>query len=200
VSGVSVHDGGQDPGAGRREDSSGRRRITIGFALAIGVVAIAAAAVVIFMMTGPSPGPNRSARSASTASADYIGRSWRLTIVAEGAITTTIPASVPAGMELWPDGQIFVNDGVNGLDGRFTKSTDGFEVRDVGTTLLYYGGKDPHRLAAIAALDTLAWGNLSGQSGPARDTVVSADRTRLVVQSGAFRLTFEPTTAVWLDR
>lgn len=48
------------------------------------------------------------------------------------------------------------------------------------------------RLAAIAALDTLASGR-PGQADPAWDTVVSADRTRLVVQAGAFRLTFERT-------
>jgi hypothetical protein len=112
--------------------------------------------------------------------------------VAEGATATTIPADVGAGMALLPDGRIVVDDSVNTLSGLFTISADGFEVRDVASTLVGYAGGDPHRLAAIAALDTLASGR-PGQSGPARDTVISANETRLVVQAGAYRLTFERT-------
>lgn len=167
-----------------------RRRVTAGLALAFGVMIAAAVAVAVPMVSGSSPGPARGAPLTATPGTDYVGGSWRLTSVAEGAKTITIPADIGAQMDLLPDGQILVNDGVNTLSGRFTKSADGFEVRDVITTLVVYGGRDPHRLAAIAALDTLALGH-PGQSSRARDTVLSADQTRLVVQAGAFRLTFE---------
>lgn len=182
-----------------------RRRITAGFALAVGVVGAAGVAVVVPMVAGSSPGPDRTAPPAFTASTDYVGSSWRLTSVAEGASSTAIPADIGARMDLLPNGRIFIHDGVNALNGWFTKSADGFEVRDVATTLVGYVGSDPHRLAAIRALNTLARGNCDGvtsrpanspprpPSCPARDTVVSADARRLVVQAGALRLTFERT-------
>jgi hypothetical protein len=172
-----------------------RRLITAGFALAVGVVAAAGVAVVVPVVTGWSSGPDRAVAPAFTASADYVGSGWRLTSVAEGANSTAIPADVGARMDLLPDGRILVDNGVNTLSGSFTKTADGFEVRDVGSTFVLYGGSDPHRLAAKAALNTLAYGNPDGvtPSSPAQDTVVSADGTRLVVQAGALRLTFERT-------
>jgi hypothetical protein len=68
-----------------------------------------------------------------------------------------------------------------------------FTVRDVSSTLVGYAGKDPQQLAAIAAFSALMLG-ISGrvtQSQPARITVIGADETRLVVQAGDKRLTFE---------
>jgi hypothetical protein len=163
-----------------------RRRITAGFVLASGlaVAAVAVAVVAISSAAGPeTPTPN-------TAGTSYIGSSWRLMSVAERADTTTIPAGIGAQIDLLPDGQILANDGVNVTTGRFTKTADGFEVRVVAITAALYAGKDPHRLAAIAALGALTG---SRQPSLARDTVISTDRTRLVIQAGSFRLTFERT-------
>lgn len=170
-----------------------RRRITAGFALAIGVAAAAAVAVVVPMVTSSSPGPNGTVPPASAEGAGYVGSSWRLIRVAEGANSTAIPVGVGAQMDLLPHGRILVDDGINVLSGRFTTSAGGFDVRDVVTTVAGYFGKDPHRLAAIAALGTLAYGDGYPRhwSGPARDTVVSAEKTQLIIRAGAFRLTFE---------
>jgi hypothetical protein len=172
-----------------------RRAMTVGVALAVGVVAAAGVAVAVPVVTGWGPGPDRAGPPAATASADYVGSDWRLASVADGANSTTIPAAVGARMELLPDGRILIDDSVNALSGRFTKTADGFEVHDVATTFVAYDGRDPVRVAAIAALNTLACGNRDGLTppGPVRDTVVSADGTRLVVQAGALRLTFERT-------
>jgi hypothetical protein len=172
-----------------------RRRITAGFGVAVSVVAAAGVAVAVSMVAASNAGPDRAVPLASTASAGYVGSSWRLTDVADGANSVAIPADVRARLDLLPDGRILVDNGVNAISGRFTTSAGGFEVRDVGTTLVLYGGNDPHRLAAIGALNTLAYGNRDGvtPSGPARDTVLSADGTRLVVQAGTLRLTFERT-------
>lgn len=181
-----------------------RRRITAGLVVAVGVVAAAGIAVTVPVMTGWSPWRDRAAAPAFTASAEYVGSSWRLTSVADGATSTAIPAGVGARMDLLPDGRIFVYNGVNALTGLFTKSADGFDVRDVGTTFVLYGGNDPNQLAAITALNTLAYGNRDGvtPSSPARDKVVSTDGTRLVVEAASFRLTFErsgPATATRPD-
>ena len=167
----------------------------MGVALTAAFVAAAGVAVAVPMVGGWIPGPDPTTPPAFMASADYAGSSWRLTSVVEGANSTTIPPDLGARMDLLPDGRIVVENGVNALSGDFTKSADGFEVRDVGSTFVLYGGSDPPRLAAIAALNTLAYGNRDGvtPSGPARDTVVSADGTQLVVQAGPFRLTFERT-------
>jgi hypothetical protein len=172
-----------------------RRRITAGLALAVGALATAGVAVGVPMVTASSPGPDGTVPPAFTASADYVGSSWRLTSVAEGANSTAIPTDIGARMDLLPDGHIYMDDGVNSLGGWFTKSADGFEVREVTTTFVAYGGGDPPQMAAIAALRTLAYGSPDGVTppSPARDKVVSADGTRLVVQAGALRLTFERT-------
>lgn len=167
---------------------SRRRWITTGLAAGSGLVAAAAVAVAVPAITGAVSGPNTSASSPS-ASAGYVGSSWRLTSVAEKASSVTIPADIGAQMNLLPDGQILVDDGVNTVSGRFTTTADGFEVRGFTSTTVGYGGKNPIRLAAIAAVRAL----VGDTAAPARDTVVSAARTRLVVEAGAYRLTFERT-------
>jgi hypothetical protein len=147
------------------------------------------------MMTGWSPGPGRSVAPASTVSADYAGSSWRLTNVAERANATAIPADVGASMNLVSDGRILVEDGRNYHTGWFTKSADGFDVTPYKQTLVSVDGLDARQLAAVAALSTLVYGNRDNTypSSPTRNTVISADGARLVVQSGEFRLTFERT-------
>jgi hypothetical protein len=169
-----------------------RRRRTAGLTLAAGAMAAAAVAVLVPLVTSSNPGPGSTMLGGSTASASYVGSNWRLTNVTKGANNTTIPASLGADMELRPDGHILVNDSVNGLYGQFTKNAHGFEVHNVISSTVGYYGKDPHRLDVIDALGTLAYGDgYTGQwSGPARDTVVSVGRTRLIIQAGAFRLTF----------
>jgi hypothetical protein len=57
-------------------------------------------------------------------------------------------------------------------------------------------GTDPVRAATIRGMGALAFWNVDGATstrGPARNTVVSADGTRLVIQTGTFRLTFVRT-------
>jgi hypothetical protein len=167
-----------------------RRRTKVAFAVVVGLVVAAGVAMAIPGMTHWVRG---TAGMASTASADYVGSSWLLTSVALGADVIAIPAEVGARMDLLADGQILIDDGTNELSGRFTASADGFEVRDVGTTLVAYVGNDTQRLLAIAALNSLAYGNPGGASPPdaIRDTVIDAYGDRLVIQAGRYRLTFE---------
>jgi hypothetical protein len=96
---------------------------------------------------------------------------------------------------LW-DGRIQIDDSLNFVSGNFTKTADGFEVRDTATTLVGWMGTDPVRAATIRGMGALAFWNVDGATstrGPARNTVVSADGTRLVIQTGTFRLTFVRT-------
>lgn len=169
-----------------------RRRRTAGLTLAAGAMAAAAVAVLVPLVTSSNPGPGNTMLGGSTASASYVGSSWRLTNVTKGANNTIVPASLGADMELPPDGRIVINDSVNTLNGQFTKTAHGFEVHNVISTAVGWVGGDSHRLAVIDALDTLAYGASypTHWPSPARDTVVSVDRTRLVIQAGAFRLVF----------
>jgi hypothetical protein len=123
-----------------------------------------------------------------------------LTNVEEGGRSFAIPADSPgyisARMALLPDGRIQIYDSLNFVSGKFTKTADGFEVRDTATTLVGWMGTDPVRTATIGGMDALAFGNVDGAPpapAPARNTVVSADGTRLVIQTGTFRLTFVRT-------
>jgi hypothetical protein len=166
-----------------------RRRITTAFALAAGAAALTGAAILIpFMMTSDG-----TTKPASTASGGYVGSRWQLTSVADGTTSTPIPGDAGANIEFWTDGRIVVRTGTDTLTGRFSPVPGGFEVRDVGTTLAVYGGKDPHRLAAIAALNTMAYGNRAGvtPSNPVQDAVVTVTGTDLVIRAGGLRLTFD---------
>jgi hypothetical protein len=156
-----------------------RRRITTGLTAATGVV--------VLIVSGCAQSHSTTAASAT----GYVGSRWRLTSVADGS-TTTIGADVGAWMDLLPTGEILVEDGVNAHDGRFTVNGDILTIGGASSTFAMYGGDDPARLAAIAAVNTLAYGNPAGTTpdGPVTDTVVSVDAGQLVLQAGSMRLTF----------
>jgi hypothetical protein len=168
-----------------------RRGRTLAAALVGGVAVMTGLAILIpTMLVSSTHRPNPPA--ASTASAGYVGGRWRLTSVADGTSSTSIPGGVGANLEFRADGQLLANDGTNSLSARFSPTAGGFEVRDVGTTLALYGGDDPHRLAAIAGLNTVLYGNAQGVtgSGPVSDRVVRATDSQLVIEAGTLQLTF----------
>ena len=179
-----------------------RRRITAGLALTLSLTAVAGLVAMLPLITAWVSGPDRAEPPVYSAGAGYVGSSWRLRAVAEGTTSTGIPADVGARMDLFPDGRIIVDNGVNTLTGTFATTSDGFEVRNVGSTFVLYGGRDAPRLAAIAALNTLTYGNRDGTtaSSPARTTVVSTDGPGLVLQSGSFRLTFDRAGSAAAER
>jgi hypothetical protein len=172
-----------------------RRRATAAAAVTAGVSVAAAVVLVVALAAGAVPGPDRSAPPGhplgSPPRGDYIGSGWRLTSVAEGGKSTTIPANITAWMALLPDGQILINTEMNGTSGRYSITSGGFQVRDVVTSGVGYAGHDPRTLAAIAGLKALAYP--SSPSSPARDTLISVDASTLVVQAGRYRLTFHRT-------
>ena len=172
-----------------------RRHARAGVAVAAG--AVAAVAVAVPVVAGWIPGPDRGATPVVTASgADYVGSVWLLTDVEEGGQSFAIPAHSRARMALLPDGRIQIDDSLNFVSGKFTKTADGFEVRDTTTTFVGIIDADPVRVATMRGMDALAFWYVDGATptrGPARNTVVSADGTRLVIQTGTFRLTFVRT-------
>ena len=174
-----------------------RRRARAGVVLAAAVSLAVGVAVAVPVVAGWIPGPDRAATPVVTASAaDYVGSVWLLTNVEEGGRSFAIPAHSKARMTLLPDGRIQIDDSLNFVSGKFTKTADGFEVRDTATTLVGTIDTDPVRTATIRGMDALAFSNVDGATptrGPARNTVVSADGTRLVIQTGTFRLTFVRT-------
>jgi hypothetical protein len=169
-----------------------RRRLATSSALAGAAVVLAGGMVVVAQLEPP----DRTTPPAVSSATDYVGSQWRLTGVADATTSTAIPASAGATIQFGTDGRIVIHDGTNTLTGRFTRAGDGFEVRDVGTTLVLYGGNDPQRLAAMAALNTLAYGSRDGvtpRSGAAHDTVARTTGTDLVIKAGELRLTFTRT-------
>jgi hypothetical protein len=121
-----------------------------------------------------------------------VGR-WRLAEVANGQQSTPVAPEVHAVLTLSSSGRMVIDNGTDTLTGIVTFTPNGFVVRSVGTTLAVYGGTDPGRLAAIAGLNALAYGNSRGETepGPVRSTVVSASSTTLVIEAVGTRLTFE---------
>ncbi len=145
------------------------------------------------MATGSCPDP--AAPPAHVANADYIGSTWRLTSVTDGATSTAVPAHIDAWMTLNPDGRFLIHDGVNAASGKYTRFADGFEVREVATTAAGYIGTDPHQLAALAGFGAVTAGSRDNDSPSIQDRNLArgVDQTRLVLQAGKLRLTFERT-------
>ncbi len=96
--------------------------------------------------------------SPGVVSASYVERHWRLTAVTEGSVTTVIPASIDASLELATDGTVLVSDGVNAINGTFKATSAGFDIYGGMTTLAGYGGNEPGVLAAESGMGLLMYG------------------------------------------
>lgn len=153
-----------------------RRRLAASCALSIAAAAVVAVVVVVPRVSTPSAGP-------ASGAADYVGSEWRLTIVQQGAKSTAIPASIRAQMNLLQDGRVQISDGLNGISGQLARNAHGFEVRNAATTLMGYPGSDPGKLAAIRGFRAAA---MQGR----QDFVLTVSSTQLVINAGAYRLTF----------
>jgi heat shock protein HslJ len=173
---------------GLLQQAGRRRRIVLGLTTAVGALVVAGVSAAVLAVAGLAP--FHTATPAATAG--YIGSRWSLASVADGSTTTAIRADVGAWLELFPSGEILIEDGTNAHDGRFTVSGDQLTVGSVSSTFVMYDGTDPVRSAALAGLNTLAYGNAVGTTpdGPVIDTVVTVDATQLIVRAGPMRLTF----------
>ncbi len=188
-----------------------RRRITTGIAVAVSVVAIAGIAAGVVSVTGRGHVNDVSGPPPSATSTDYVGSGWRLTGVSHGGTSATISTNVGARMDLLPDGRLLAYNGVNAISATFTKSADGFEVRDPVLSAVGYVGNDPQVTQAVGALYALVYGDPGAPSrsacsdcgpgqGPVKDTVLTVDADQLVVQAGTFRLSFERIGPAVADR
>jgi heat shock protein HslJ len=116
---------------------------------------------------------------------------WRLTAVTAHGVTTEIPESADAWLQLTDDGEFTASDGVNTMGGRLTPTGTGFDVTDVLSTEVAYIGDDPAQLAAMSGIGAMAL------DPDALRISVSADTGHLSVEAGTVRLTFirEPSAA-----
>lgn len=210
-----------------------RRTVRMAGTVLAGAAAVVAVAVAVPLGLSPHAGSRVPVVPASSTAANYLGTRWRLVAVsaptptqsrspenlvplpltspartpgasAAPSVLLPIPAGIGAWVEFGPDDRIVARDGVNALSGRFRVVPGGFEVRNVGTTLALYAGKDPTRLATIAAIGTLMSGSRPGElpAATARDTVLELTQDRLVIQAGAIRLTLSrqgPASDRWLQ-
>lgn len=179
-----------------------RRRRTVPLLAAAGVIAVVSAGILVARNHRDSPEPFAvalpSASPGVVGAAGYVNTHWRLTAVADGRGTTAIPASIDAWLELAADGELLASDDVNTVNGRFTVTGAGFDVSDTATTLAAYGGNDPVQVAAITAIDALAFGPPAEPSPahnapaaqPVHVTVLSATPGKLSIQASGVRLTF----------
>jgi hypothetical protein len=130
-------------------------------------------------------------RRTTTASAAYVGPTWRLESVEHDGTTVPIPTSLGVTLVLGRDGRFGANDSVNYLSGSYQPTESGFTTRDVGTTLAGYGGTDPAVLTAIAAVQALAYTPTgSGTLAPGTAVRARVDGDRLVLEAGGYRSTF----------
>ncbi|GIE28494.1 hypothetical protein Ait01nite_015390 [Actinoplanes italicus] len=120
---------------------------------------------------------------ASPGPAHLDGR-WRLTAVTAHGVTTEIPESADAWLQLTDGGAFTASDGVNTMGGRLTPTGTGFDVTDVFSTEVAYVGDDPAQLAAISGIGAMAL------DPDALQISVSADTGHLSVGAGPVRLTF----------
>jgi heat shock protein HslJ len=168
-----------------------RRRVIAARAIAAAAVVVAGIGVIVPMARAHDRQPV-VASSPCPVGKSLAGSMWRLVSVADTSGTTQIPPENGARLQLSKDGQIGFDDGVNFHSGRFTVSGSQLVVEGGSSTLVAYAGHDPARIAPQMAAMVLMDGMADGRSHiPARSTVIEACDTRLVLQAGPARLTFE---------
>ena len=145
-------------------------------------------------------------------SSSYVESHWRLTAVTEGSVTTAIPASIDASLELATGGTVLASDGVNAINGTFEATSAGFDIYGGPTTLAAGGGNDPGVLAAESGMGLLMYGPLpvwtaspdasgappiasgappiDSEASPVHVTVLAATPEMLTLQASGARLAF----------
>jgi hypothetical protein len=192
-----------------------RSRWLVPLVAAAGVAAVIAVGVVLMRTHRDTSAPVGDALPSSSpgvVSSSYVESRWRLTAVTEGSVTTAIPASVDASLELATDGEVFAFDGVNATNGTFKATSAGFDIYGSLITQVAYGGNDPGMLAAKSGMSLLMLGpplvwtaspDASGalplasgappigpEASPVHVTILAATPELLTLRAGGARLAF----------
>lgn len=184
-----------------------RSRWLLPLVAATGVAGLAVGVVLVrtHRDTSAPVGDALPSASPSVVSSSYVESHWRLTAVTEGSVTTRIPASIDASLELATDGTVLASDGVNAINGTFEATSAGFDIYGGPTTLAGYSGNDPGVLAAESGMGLLMYGPLpertaspdasgappiADEASPVHVTVLAAGPESLILQTGDARLTF----------
>jgi hypothetical protein len=185
---------------------------------AAGVAAVIAAGVVLMRTHPDTSAPVGDAlppASPGVVSSSYVESHWRLTAVTEGSVTTAVPASIDASLELATDGMVVASDGVNAINATFKATSTGFDIYGGLTTLAGGGGNDPGVLAAQSGMGLLMYGPppvwtaspdasgappfasgappIDSEASPVHVTVLAATPKLLTLQASGARLTFVRT-------
>jgi hypothetical protein len=146
--------------------------------------------------------------SPGVVSSSYVESHWRLTAVTEGSVTTAIPASIDAWLELATDGTVLAFDGVNAINGTFKATSAGFDIYGGLTTLAGYSGNDPGVLAAESGMGLLMLGPppvwtaspdasgappIDSEGSPVHVTVLAVTPELLTLQVSGAQLAFSRT-------
>jgi len=191
-----------------------RSRWLVPLVAAAGVAAVIAVGVVLVRTDRDTSAPVGDAlpsASPGVVSSSYVESHWRLTAVTEGSVTTAIPASIDASLELATDGTVLASDGVNALNGTFKATSTGFDIYGGPTTLAGDDGNDPGVLGAEGGMGLLMYGpppvwtaspDASGappiasgapptsEASPVHVTVLAATPKLLSLQASGARLAF----------
>jgi heat shock protein HslJ len=182
---------------------------------AAGVVAVIAVGAVLVQTHRDTPAPVGDvppSASPPVASSSYMESHWRLSAVTEGSVTTPIPASLDASLELATDGRVLAADGVNAISGTFEATSAGFDIYGRGSTLAGGGGNDPGAVAAEGGMSLLMYGPppewtatpdasgappttsgappIDSEVSPVHVTVLAATPQLLILQASGARLAF----------
>ena len=192
-----------------------RSRWLVPLVAAAGVAAVIAVGVVLMRTPRDASAPVGDARpsaSPGVVSSSYVESHWRLTAVTEGSVTTAIPASIDASLELATDGTVLASDGVNAINGTFKATSAGFDIYGGPTSLAAYGGNDPGVLAAESGMGLLMYGPppvwtaspdasgappiaysappIDSEASPVHVTVLAATPELFTLQASGARLAF----------
>ncbi len=192
-----------------------RSRWLVPLIAAAGVAVVIAVGVVLVRTDRDTSAPVGDAlpsASPGVVSSSYVESHWRLTAVTEGSVTTAIPASIDASLELATDGTVLASDGVNAINGTFKATSTGFDIYGGPTTLAGYDGNDPGVLAAERGMGLLMYGPppvwtaspdasgappiasgappIDSEASPVHVTVLAATPKLLTLQASGARLAF----------
>lgn len=154
-------------------------------------VALIAAAAVVISLGIARLGPGTSDHRSGTMSETYAGYQWKLRSITTRSGTVEMPAAMTAGLSIWPNGDMLLNDGTNVVNAHYVAHGQHVTISGHTSTLAFYAGRDPAMLLAISAFREL--------SGIAKATNanVSAIGTRTIeVAVGVYKLRFERAAAM----
>jgi hypothetical protein len=123
--------------------------------LAAAAAAVAAVVTVAVLVSVLLPGPEGHRETGGDSLAGVVGDRWQVTQVLDAQGTLSVPNSLRAEVGFTRDSYVLGDDTVNALQGNYEPTSNGYSLRNAGSTLVGTSGTDPVRERIRQAVDAV---------------------------------------------